>query len=117
MSKYKIWDKKEKIITPIGEVLSAEDWIGRYPVAALENVDIVCSNGIINGGIFAVYDDFVDMYKNMGCDFSDCTEKQEFLDRISDFEDERNSVVVISAEERIASALEFQNMMSLPDVE
>lgn len=117
MSKYKIWNKEEQIITPIGEVLTAEQWIQRYPVAGLEDVDIVCGSGRINGGIFAVYDDFIELYRNMGCDFSNCTTKQEYLDRISDFENEQNSIEVISAEERIAAAIELANMMAMPDIE
>lgn len=38
--RYKIWNKKDPIITPIGEVLSAEEWIARYPVAGIESIDL-----------------------------------------------------------------------------
>ena len=43
MKRYAIWDKKSPIITPIGEVLTAEQWIDRYPVAGVESITVVCA--------------------------------------------------------------------------
>lgn len=106
MSKYKIWNKTEDIITPIGEVLSAEDWMKRYPVARL--LDTVCGGSTVNGNIFAIYDDFIDMYEKQGCDFSNCSTKQDCLDTIEAFEQElvKKAQSTVSAEERTAQALE-----------
>ena len=90
MSKrYVIWDKDSDVITPIGEVLSPEEWMNRYPVARV--LPTVVEGGIINGGFFGIYAQMVDMYENMGCDFSACTTEQEHLDAIEIFEDERNT--------------------------
>ena len=33
MKRYAIWNKQDMILTPIGEVLTAEQWIERYRVA------------------------------------------------------------------------------------
>lgn len=63
LKRYAIWDKQSDIITPIGEVLTAEQWVARYPVAGVPSVTIVCSAGAATtvanyalfGGGFALY--------------------------------------------------------------
>ena len=117
--RYVIWDEVSQVITPIGEVLSAEQWMDRYPMARLDGLQLVVSGGQINGAFCGVYSEMVDMYERMGCDFSGCTTQQEHLDAIEAFEDARNaeSSSTVSTEERIAAALEAQVMMSLPDDE
>ena len=52
MKRYAIWDKKSPVITPIGEVKTAEQWMARYPVAALDSVTVLCAAGEINGAFF-----------------------------------------------------------------
>ena len=116
--RYQIWDEVSKVITPSGEVFTAEQWMDQWPMARLEEVVLVISGGVVNGAFCGVYDDFVDMYEKMGCDFSNCTTRQEHLDAIEAFEDKRNaqsSEGVVSAEDRIAAALEAQVMMSMSD--
>ena len=51
MARYAIWNKQDPILTPVGEVLTAGQWMDRYPVARLENITIVCGGGLIAGGI------------------------------------------------------------------
>lgn len=82
--KYVIWDKKSEVITPIGEVLTPEQWIARRPIANI--VPTVVSGGVINGAFFGVYSEMVDIYEKMGCDFTGCTTEQEYLDAIEAFE-------------------------------
>lgn len=115
--RYKIWDKTSDVITPIGEVLTPERWMGRYPVARV--LPTVVAGGTINGAFFGVYQEMVEMYEKNGCDFSGCTTDQEYLDAIEAFEDAMNTPTdpQVSAEERIAAALEAQVMMSMPDEE
>ena len=119
MTKYQIWDKKSKVITPIGEVLTPEEWINRYPMAALDEIDLVIAGGTINGAFCTEYTTMIDTYTKAGCDFSECVEKQDFLDAIEAFEEVMNTTdtTVVSTDERIASALEAQVMLSLDDVE
>ena len=116
MPRYKIWDKESDVITPIGEVLTPQQWIERYPVANV--LPTVCGGGAINGAYFGVYDTMVEMYEKQGCDFSECNTEQEHLDKIEEFEDIMNTPSnEVTTEERIASALEAQVLMSMPDEE
>lgn len=52
MKRYAVWNKKDPILTPIGEVLTAKQWIERYPVAGIESVTVICGAGEINGAYF-----------------------------------------------------------------
>ena len=116
MKRYAIWDKVSPVITPIGEVLSAEQWIQRYPVAGVPSITVVCAAGEINGGFFGTLGQMVQMYEAQGCDFSACTTNEEKLEAIEAFEDAMNAPSTEpTTDERIASALEYQVMSSLPD--
>ena len=116
MKRYAIWDKVSPIITHVGEVLSAQDWKDRYPVANLDSITIVCGAGEINGSFFGTLGQMKDMYASQGCDFSTCITNEEILQKIEDFEDEMNQPSTEpSTDERIAAALEYQVMASLPD--
>lgn len=130
MERYAIWNKKDPIITPVGEVLTAEQWIARYPMAALDSITVICAAGEINGGFFGTLGQMVNMYENEGCDFSTCVTPEEKLATIEAFEDKRNADSVAAAESAraneemnamalasIAASMEFQNMMTLDDVE
>ena len=114
MARYAIWDKKSPIITPVGEVLTPEQWIERYPVAGLDSITVICAAGEINGGCFGTLGQMKAMYENDGADFSECTTDQDVLDVIEAFEIAMNTPSdEPSAEERIAAAMEFQNLMNL----
>jgi hypothetical protein len=118
MKRYAIWNKTDPIITPIGEVLTAEQWISRYPVAGVPSITVVCAAGEINGAFFGTLGQMVQMYEAQGADFSACTTAEEKLEVIEAFEDAQNAPSTTpSAEERIAAALEYQVMASLPDEE
>lgn len=125
MARYAIWDKTSPMITPIGEVLTAEQWIARYPVAGLETITVVCAGGEINGAFFGTLGQMVDMYEKQGCDFSKCTTNEEKLAAIEAFEDAQNAPSdTVSNEEltatslaSIAASMEYQNMLTLEDVE
>lgn len=129
-AKYAIWDKQSPILTPIGEVLTAEQWIARYPIAGLDSVTVICAAGEINGGFFGTLGQMVDMYKKQGCEFSACTTDQEKLDAIEAFDDAREAAAAEAAANSvsndeltatslasIASSMEYQNMLTLDDVE
>ena len=118
MSRYAIWDKQSPILTPIGEVLSAEKWIDRYPIAGISTIKVVCAGGEINGAFFGTLGQMTEMYSKMGCDFSACESDQDILDAIEAFEDAQNAPSdEPTTDERIAAALEYQVMASLPDEE
>lgn len=134
MNRYAIWNKQDSILTPIGEVLTAEQWIERYPIAGVASITVICAAGEINGGFFGTLGQMVEMYAKAGCDFSACTTAEEKLAVIEAFEDEREAADRAAAEEAaaaekanaelnasslasIAAQLEYQNMMTLDDVE
>lgn len=124
-TRYAIWDKASHVITPIGEVLTAQDWIERYPVAGVPGITVVCAAGEINGGFFGTLGQMVQMYGAMGADFSGAETDEEKLEVIEAFEDAQNvppdeataEDVTAASLASIAASLEYQNMMSLPDVE
>jgi hypothetical protein len=114
MSRYKIWDKKSDIITPIGEVLTPMQWIERYPVSNI--LPTVCGGGVINGSFFAIYDEMINMYIKQGCDFSECITEQDHLNKIEEFEDNLNKPNDdVTTEERTASALEALVLLNMED--
>ena len=111
--RYAIWDKQTPIITPVYEVLSPEQWIERYPVAGVPSITVVCSAGEINGGFFGTLGQMVQMYEGMACDFSNCVTNEDKLVAIEAFEDVLNTPSnEPTAEERIAAALEYQNLLA-----
>lgn len=107
MSRYAIWNKQDRILTPIGEVLTAEQWISRYPIAGVETVTVVCAAGEINGAFFGTLGQMVQMYTAQGADFSACETAEDKLAVIEAFEDEMNTPSTEpTTDERQAAALE-----------
>lgn len=109
LKRYAIWDRETDVITPIGEILTPEQWMERYPVA--RKLTTVCSAGDINGGFFGVLSQMKLMYQNEGADFSEATTDEQVLEVIEAFEDARNEAAaeaanVVTDETRIADALE-----------
>ena len=126
MKKYAIWNKKDNILTPIGEVLTPEQWIERYPIAGIDSITVLCAAGEINGAFFGTLGSMVDMYESQGADFSACTTDEEKLAVIEAFEEEREQAqkAAVSNEEltatslaSIAASMEYQNMLTLEDAE
>lgn len=116
MTKYAIWNKQDPILTPIGEALTAEQWIQRYPVAGVDTITVVCAAGEINGAFFGTLGSMVELYTNQGCDFSNCETAEDKLAAIEAFEDAREAEAAAAAQaaaeaeasnaERTAAALE-----------
>lgn len=114
MKRYAIWNKKDAVITPVGEVFTAEQWIERYPVAGLPQIKVVCAAGEINGGFFGTLGQMVTMYEAQGADFSSCRTDEEKLEAIEAFEDALNTPdTTPTPEQRIAAALEYQNLLTM----
>ena len=113
---YKIYDNKSDVITPVGEKLTAEQWLDRYQWGRYTKM--IVGGGIINGSVALVFDDEVERYRKAGCDFSACTTDEDYLAAIEAFED--NPPVAdagVSDQTRIADALEDMVALSLPDAE
>ena len=105
MTKYAIWNKQDSILTPIGEVLSAEKWIERYPMAGLDSVTVICAAGEINGAFFGTLGQMVEMYTRRGCDFSACETAQDKVDAINAFDEAQ----AIATEEARLAAIEAEH--------
>ena len=134
MEKYAIWNKSDPILTPIGEVLTAEQWIARYPIAGVPSITVVCAGGEINGGFFGTLGQMVDLYTKQGCDFSTCETAEDKLAAIEAFEDAREAEQAAQAKAQaeatatneeltatslasIAASMEYQNLLTLDDEE
>lgn len=114
LKRYAIWDKVSPIITPIGEVLSADQWIARYPAA--EYITYVCAAGDVNGAFSQSLSSLIMIYESMGADFSEAITDEEKLEVIEAFEDAMNEPdLTPTPEERMAAALEYQILSNMPD--
>lgn len=113
MKRYAIWDKVSPVIVPTGAVFTADQWKEKYPVATIDSITVVCAAGEINGAFFGTLGQMVQMYEAQGADFSKCETDEDKLEVIEAFEDKMNEPShEATAEERIAAALEYQNMMA-----
>lgn len=128
--RYAIWDRETEIYTPgrdpnltgltystpMGTArFTPEEWMMLHP--APPKAVIICDAGDYNGGYFGVLGDMVRMYESMGADFSEADTDEKKLEAIEAWEDaQRGDPEESSAEERIAAALELQNVMHLAEV-
>ena len=128
MKRYKIWNKKDSLISPSGIVYTPADWIKLHPAA--EHVTTLCGAGEVNGSVFEILAFVVEKYEQLGADFSACTTDEEKLAVIEAFDEEMAiAEAEAMAEARvkeeiqadslasIAASLEYQNMLTLEDVE
>ena len=119
MSKcYAIWDKVSDIYTPVGEKLTAEQWISRYGWINAPGAVPIVQAGLLNGGYSGELSQMKAIAEQQGAVFDEELSGQDLLDAIEAWEDEMNKPVDPSeqeatAEERIAAALEYQNLLSL----
>ena len=120
--RYAIWDKVSDIYTPVGERLSAQQWIDRYGwIKAPGSVPVVAA-GLINGALIDELSQMKNRYEQQGCVFTEEMSNQEILDAIEAFEAQRaaeakaaaeEAANTPSAEERLAAAVEFQNLLAM----
>jgi len=116
MARYVIWDEVSDVFTPSGDVFTADQWMSKYPAARHPQIDLVISgDSIINGAFCQEYTSFINIMAQSGCDFTGCETKQDYLDRVEEFEDQRNTDAAnyISPEERLAAATEAQVLIAL----
>lgn len=110
--KYAIWNKEDTIYTPSGEEFTAEQWKERYKWVKNPSVKAVIAAGVFNGGFMAEFNMFRDFYKKQGAAITDDMTDEEVL-AAAEAWDDRVVEPEATAEERIAAALEFQNLNSL----
>ena len=111
MARYKIYDNSSDVITPVGEVLTAEQWLDRYPWGRFAKM--IVGGGVINGSVALIFDEAVERCRRAGSAFSGCTTDEAYLA----FEDAPPADTGVSDQTRIADALEDMVALSLPDAE
>lgn len=106
--RYAIWNKETDVITPIGEVLSPEQWMNRYPWIRIPGLVPVIAAGTFNGGLIAELSQLKENCLREGAEFEDGLSAEELLAAIEAWEDARNSAHVdtVSDATRTADALE-----------
>ena len=122
MNKYQIWDKKTNIYTPSGKMFTPAQWISMYEWINMPGAVPVISTGRINGKFSGELNEMKEMYEQQGCTFTEGMSNQEILDAIEAFDDQRAADAIAaaddaantpSAEERLAAAVEFQNLLAM----
>ena len=111
MSKYKIWDGKEKIYTLVGEELTAEQWKQRYGWLNVPGAKCIIGSGMINGTVCMEFNSTIEHYKKQGCviDEANMTDEQ-ILQAIEDFED-TPSIPEPDVTERMVALEEYKAMV------
>lgn len=123
MSKrYAIWDKTSNVYTPSGKMFTPDEWISMYGWINMPGAVPVISTGKINGKFSGELYEMKDMYADRGCVFTDNMTDQQILDAIEAWEDAQAEAAKQAAEEaaavptegeRIAAALEYQNLLAM----
>lgn len=112
--RYAIWNKTTDIYTPVGEKLSPQQWIARYGWINAPGAVPVVSAGLINGGFSGELGQMKAMCEQAGATFDEGLSDEQLLDAIEAWENAQGAPSTeASAEERIAAALEYQNLLSL----
>lgn len=121
LTKYQIWDKVSNVYTPSGNMYTAEEWINKYKWINIPGMVPVMSAGNINGAMIA---DLASMKKNaiaQGCTFEDGLSDEQVLEAIEAWENQKSEEAKAAAqeaantptaEERIAAAMEYQNLLN-----
>ena len=107
MARYAIWNKETDVITPIGEVLTPEQWQNRYPWTAIETAVPIVATGFFNGGFCGELSQMKAICLSQGAKFDDGLTNEELLEAIEAFEDMFNAPSYeVSDATRTADALE-----------
>jgi len=106
--KYKIWNKTDELFTPSGDSFAASEVIAKNKLAGV--ADFIICDAPINMGVFMEFSQTKATYKGMGVPITDTMTQQEVLDAITYFE-ENPPTPEPTADERIAAAMEYANLM------
>lgn len=117
MSKrYVLWNKLDTVYTPAGNAYTAQQWIEKFRWMNVPGTVPVLSAGPINGALIDELGKMKSRCEARGATFDEGLDNQQLLDAIEAWEDEQAAKPVeteATAEERIAAAMEYQNLLSL----
>jgi len=119
-----LWDKTSDIWTPgkdeNGQAhFTAQEYIEKKaPWAANPNIQVVVSAGAINGAEFSTLNAYEEIAVKGGLEIPEGLTDEEKLELLEDWFDLNNMPSTTpSAEERIAAAMEYQNLLTMEDNE
>lgn len=134
MSKYQIWNGTDTIYTygPPYK-FTPEQWLEQYPWAEVSPC-VISGEGAINGAFCMPLAEMVSQASKRGCDFSACAADAEKLAVLEAFEDEQEAIdkakfaeadeiksmndeLTATSLASIAASMEYQNMLTLEDIE
>jgi hypothetical protein len=121
MARYKIWDKQEDIYTLGSDKNGRNHWTAAEYIAqkaawaANPNIKVIVGGGAINGTVFMEFEATVERYKKAGAAIEDNMADADVLAAIEAFEDTPPADPGPSPEERIAAAMEYQNLADMED--
>lgn len=114
--KYILWDKVSAVYTPGGTSYTAEEWINKYNWIKAPGAIPVMLAGVINGGFIGELNSMKRRCEQQGATFDNNLDNESLLAAIEDWENEQTAnsdTIVVSPEERLAAAVEFQNLMNM----
>ena len=114
MARYQFWDKTSDLYTPNGARFTAAEYMAMNSWAKIPGVKCVISTGPINCAVFMEFGALRDMCVQQGMEIPEGASDEEILALIEAWET-RVVETAPTAEERIAAALEYQNISSMPD--
>lgn len=112
MKKYSIWNKRDTVYTPSGAEFTAEQWMDRYKWTKIPNAVVVMGGGTFNGSFIAELEQFRDAYMKQGAPITTEMTAQQVIEAAEAW-DNRVIESEPTAEERIAAAMEYQNLLSM----
>lgn len=122
MAKYKLWDKQSPIYT-LGRdengkmIWDAQEYIDTHaPWAANPAVKIIVADGPINGMVFMDFWNVKNRAIESGLEIPEGFTDEEVLGLLENWEDINNLPdQTPTAQERIAAAMEYQNLLTMED--
>lgn len=123
MKKYQIWNKQDTLVTPSGKAYTAEEIKAKWAWVNLPGVKAVVAMPPIALSMIAEFSQFKEQYRQQIAagvkagakglvEITDDLTDDEVLRAIETYE-ETEIPEPPSAEERIAAALEYQNLLTL----
>ena len=113
MEKYQIWDKKSDVYTFSNKHYTADQWKEKYPWINVPGAKMIISAGLINGGCAMEFEATKNHYKTLGAAITEGMTDEQVLQAIEDWETAQSTNTTPSTEERIAAALELQNLNAM----
>ena len=114
-NRYIIWDKVSTVYTPSGAEFTPEQWMIRYKWINNPNMIPIMAAGPFNGAVIDELSRMKLRAEQAGATFDEGLSNEELLDAIVAFDDEKNAEAINTPtdSERIAAAMEFQNLLAM----